>query len=200
VPLLNLSVKGIDWVARSRFLRWLDPAALWRSLLGPRRNLAYMSIWAVVFTVLSVTQGLGDSHPGQWLPFWRKACENGRAYACPYLADLETSFCNRGSGWACNDAGLLDIALSRSGEDLRRLDPAGAAEPLKRGCELGFAAACGNLSTLAGGTGAFAPAPPTLADFPIILQGSKGEIREREPSKLYALACKEGWPGTCAAR
>jgi hypothetical protein len=185
VPLLNLSIK------------WLDRAAVGRSLAPHPRHLAYMSIWAVVFTVMSATQAVGDSHPGQWLPFWRQACLDGRAYACPYLADMESSFCNRGSGWACNEAGLLHIALSRSGEDLRRLDPAGAGEPLRRGCELGFATACGNLGTLTTGTGKFASAPPTLADYPVILQGSKGEIHEREASALYALACHEGWPDTC---
>jgi hypothetical protein len=191
VPLLNLSVKGIDRVCGTgdRFLSPVFPPQ--------QRNLAYMSIWAVVFTVLSAVQGVGDDHPGQWLPFWRKACEDGRRYACPYLADVETTFCNRGSAWACNEAGLLDIALSRSGEDLRRLDPAGAVEPLSRGCELGFAAACGNLRTLTTRTGKFASVPPALDDYPIILRGSKGEIREREPSQLYALACHEGWPDTC---
>ena len=194
VPFLNLSVKGLDRVARSHWLR----GALGRTLEPRARNLAYMSVWAAVFGVMSATQAVGDNHPGQWLPFWRKACQEGRAYACPYLADLETSFCDRGSGWACNEAGLLYIALSRTGEDLRRLDPAGAAEPLSRGCELGFDAACRNLSTLNSGTGNFAGAAPALADYPIILRGSKGEIREREAPELYALACKEGWTGTCA--
>jgi hypothetical protein len=197
VPLLNLSAKGLDRVAQSRIFRVLDPAVLGRSLLPRQRNLAYMSIWAVVFTFMSVTQGVGDSHPGQWLPFWRQACQDGRSYACPYLADLELSYCNRGSGWACNEAGLMHVALSRSGEDLRRLDPAGAAEPLRRGCELGFEAACQNLSTLTTGTGKFASAQPTVEDLPIILRGSKGEIRERDPSALYALACREGWPDAC---
>jgi hypothetical protein len=190
IPLLNLSAKGLDRLGNRSF-------TLGRSLTVRQRNLAYMSIWAVIFIAMSVTQGVGDNHPGQWLPFWRHACEDGRAYACPYLADLETTFCNRGSGWACNEAGLLHIALSRSGEDLRRLDPAGAGEPLRRGCELGFATACGNLGTLTTGTGKFASAPPTLADYPVILQGSKGEIHEREASALYALACHEGWPDTC---
>jgi hypothetical protein len=197
VPLLNLSVKGVDRIARSRWLRGFDPAALGRSLAPRQRNLAYMSIWAAVFTIMSVTQGVGDSHPGQWLPFWRRACQDGRPYACPYLADVTLAFCNRGSGWACNEAGLLHIALSRSGEDLRRLDPSGATEPLRRGCELGFRVACRNLSTLTSGAGMFASAPPTLDDYPIILRGSKGEVREGEPSALYALACHEGWPGTC---
>jgi len=168
-----------------------------RSLTSRQRNLVYMSLWAAIFAALSATQAVGDNHPGQWLPFWRQACEDGRAYACPYLADLETTFCDLGSGWACNEAGLMHIALSRSGEDLRRLDPAGAAQPFRRGCELKFETACRNLSTLSSGTGTFAAAPPRLEDWPVILRGSKGEIREREPAALYALACQEGWRDTC---
>jgi hypothetical protein len=191
VPLLNLSVKWIDRVAQS----WRTPG---RWLAPQQRNLAYMSLWAIVFAAMSAVQGVGDRHPGQWLPFWRHACQDGRAYACPYLADMETSFCDRGSGWACNEAGLLHIALSRSGEDLRRQDPAGAAQPFERGCERGFATACSNLTTLTDGAGKFASAPPSLKDFPIVLQGSKGEIRDAEPSALYALACQEGWPDTCS--
>jgi hypothetical protein len=193
VPLLNLSIKGIDGIARSRFLYWFNPSNLGRLLAPQKRNLAYISIWAVVFGVMSATQAVGDSHPGQWLPFWRQACQEGRAYACPYLADLELGFCHGGSGWACNEAGLMHIALSRSGEDLRRLNPAGAAEPLRRGCQLGFVVACRNLSTLTSGSGKFAATPPRLDDYPIILQGSKGEIRERDPSALSALAHREGW-------
>jgi hypothetical protein len=198
VPLLNLSVKGIDWAARSRFLRWLDPAALGRSLVPRQRNLAYMS-------VLSATEAVGDNHPGQWLPFWRQACQDGRKYACPYVADVELGFCNQGSAWACNEAGLMHIALSRSREYLRRLDPEDphrldpldAGKPLRRGCELGSAAACRNLSALIRGSGAFTAEPPVIGDYPIILRGSKGEIREQDPSALYALACREGWPNTC---
>jgi hypothetical protein len=197
VPLLNLSVKAIDRAARSRWLRIFDPAALGQSLVLWQRNVAYMSIWVVVFAGMSAAQGVGDSHPGQWLPFWRQACQDGRPYACPYLADLSLSYCKQGSGWACNEAGLLHIALSRSGEDLRRLDSAGAAEPFSRGCRLGFPTACQNLYTLTRGASRFTSAPPSLHDYPIILRGGKGEIRERKPSALYALACHEGWPNTC---
>ena len=197
VPLLNLSIQGIDRLMRSRWLRALDPAVLGRSLAPLRRNLAYVSVWALLFTGISAAQGLGDSHPGQWLPFWRQACEEGRAYACPYAADVELGFCRQGSGWACNEAGLMDIVLSQSGEDLRRQDPDEAAGPFRRGCELGFQTACRNLNTLTGGTGSFASAPPGLDDYPIILRGSKGEVRERSPAALYARACREGWPDTC---
>ncbi|HEY3789227.1 MAG TPA: hypothetical protein VGL71_10245, partial [Urbifossiella sp.] len=196
VPLLNLSVKAIDGAARSRAFRWLDPASLGRSLLPRQRNVAYIGLWAAIFIVLSA-QGLSDNHPGQWMPFWRNACDQGRPYACPYLADVEENACSRGSGWACNEAGLLDIALSRSGEDLRRLSPGSAREPFDSGCKLAFPAACTNLGALNGSGAALASAPPTLKDYPIILKGSKGDIREQTPSKLFALACREGWPNTC---
>lgn len=197
VPLLNLSIKGIDRVAGSHWLRALDPAILGRTLAPLRRNLAYICIWAVVFAGMSAAQGVGDSHPGQWLPFWSHACEEGRAYACPYLADVQLGFCNQGSGWACNEAGLLHLALSRSGEDLRRQDPAGAAEPFRHGCDLGFETACKNVNTFTSGTGTFVSVHPALDDYPIILRGSKGPIRQRTPSELYALACDEGWRDAC---
>jgi hypothetical protein len=197
VPLLNLSIQMIDRLARSHWVRAFNPAALGRSLAPLRRNFAYVSIWTLIFAGMSAAQGVGDSHPGQWLPFWRLACQEGRPYACPYLADLELGFCNQGSGWACNEAGLMHIALSRSGEDLRRLDPAGAAAPFRTGCSMGFSVACRNFIILTRGANYFASAPPTLKDYPIILRGAKGEIRDRRPAALYTLACKEGWPDTC---
>jgi hypothetical protein len=200
VPFMNLSIRTIDRAARSKWFRSLDPGALGRSLSQRQRHLAYMSVWAIVFVILSAVQGVGDNHPGQWLPFWRQACVDGHRYACPYLADIESNFCDHGSGWACNEAGLMHIALSRSGEDQRRLDPAGAGEPLERGCDLGFTAACVNRSTLLTGEGKFASSPPNIEDFPIILRGSKGEIRTREPSALMTLACRQGWPNTCLGK
>jgi hypothetical protein len=39
---------------------------------------------------------------------------------------------------------------------------------------------------------------PTLADYPIILRGSKGPVRERTPERLTALACRQGWVHACA--
>jgi len=43
----------------------------------------------------------------------------------------------------------------------------------------------------------FERAPPTLADYPVVLRGSKGPIADRRPSALLARACEQGWPGTC---
>lgn len=197
VPVLNLSVRSIDRLARSKALQRLNPGALGRSLIPRARNLAYMSIWALVFLGLSLMQGVGDDHPGQWLPFWTHACDDGRSYACPYLADMDADLCNRGSGWACNEAGLMHIALSRSGEDSRWLNPADARGFFRRGCDLEVAAACRNLRTLSAGEQTFATAEPSLEDYPILLRGSKGEIQETNPTVLLALACKQGWPNAC---
>ena len=197
VPLLNLSVKGIDRVARSSVLRAIEPSRLVGALTPRVRHLAYMSVWAIVFTAMSAAGGVGDDHRGQWLPFWQQACAQGRPYACPYVADRELGFCRQGSGWACNEAGIQHVALSQSGEDLRRLDPAGAVEPFQRGCELGFAAACRNLDLMKGRGGELVRSAPTLDDYPIVLRGSKGQVREEGRSALYALACRQGWPDTC---
>ncbi len=199
VPVLNLSIQLLDRMAHSRWLRAFDPAALGRSLVPRRRNLAYMALWAVMFTVMSAAQGVGDRHPGQWVPFWQGACSDGRPDACRYLADMQLTFCRSGSGWACNEAGILQVALALSGEDRSRLDPADAAGALGRGCELGFGPACQNLTRLTSGLGPleFDQAQPTLEDYPIILRGTKGPITDRSPAALYARACSQGWADTC---
>ena len=143
VPLLNLSVKGIDRVARTSVLRWIDPSRLVASLAPRPRHLAYMSVWAVVFAGMSAVQGVGDNHPGQWLPFWRQACEAGRAYACPYVADVEMDYCRQGSGWACNEAGVMHVALAESGEDLAQARSRGCAGAVPQRVR---ARVCGGLS------------------------------------------------------
>jgi hypothetical protein len=79
----------------------------------------------------------------------------------------------------------------------RDVDYAGAAASIQRGCTLGFEAACANRNAIRV-AGALKSAPPTLADMPIVLRGSKGPIRDQSPPALFALACREGWPGTCA--
>ena len=200
VPLLNLSVILIDRAARSTVLRRFDPAALGRSLAPRRRHLAYMAVWVLVFAGMSAAGGVGDRHPGQWVPFWQQACEEGRPHACRFLAAKQSGQCNSGSGWACNEAGVLQAALSESGEVGG--DPDGdrqveAVFAFQRGCELGFEPACRNYRAILDGSGVFERAPPTVDDFPIVLRGSKGEIIDRDPATLYARACRQGWPDAC---
>jgi hypothetical protein len=188
VPLLNLSIKLIDRAARASVLRPLDPARLGPWLTPRSRNLAYIAVWTIVFAAMSAAGGVGDEHPGQWLPFWRQACDANRPRACAYLANIESAMCDQGSGWACNELGIM--------QGRREGDGAAAAETIERGCALGFAGACANLRALHAG-GVPTSAPPTLQDFPIVLRGSKGPIADRSPAALYALACREGWPEAC---
>ncbi len=102
VPILNLSVRAIDRIAVRA--RALDPTAIVRALAPRRRHLAYVSIWTIVFVAISAAGGVGDDHPGQWLPFWKRACADGRPHACRYVADVQAAFCVQGSEWACNAA------------------------------------------------------------------------------------------------
>ena len=201
VPVLNLSIQLLDRMAHSRWLRAFDFVTRGRSVLvRSQRNLAYMAVWVVVFAGMSAFQGVGDRHPGQWVPFWQGACSDGRPYACSYLADMQLRFCRSGSGWACNEAGILHVALALSGEDRRRLDPADAVGALARGCDLGFGPACQNLTRLTSGLAPFERAEPTLEDYPIILRGTKGPITDRSPEALYARACSQDWVDACAAQ
>jgi hypothetical protein len=94
VPVLNLSVKLIDRAVRSRSGHLAPPR---------QRHLAYMAVWALIFAGMSVAQGVGDDHPGQWLPFWQQACAQGRAYACSYYERIVLDDCDRGSRWACGE-------------------------------------------------------------------------------------------------
>jgi hypothetical protein len=189
VPVLNLSIRFIDRVARSRALRAFDPAALGRSLAPRARNLAYMSIWAIVFGVMSAAQGVGDWHRGQFVPFWQQACAEERPNACGYLENMQQTYCVRGSGWACNEFGVLLAQRER--------DIDGAIEVFQRGCDLGFEASCDNGSVVRAGDSTFDRPPPTASDYPIVLRGTKGPIVDQTPASLYARACAQGWPGTC---
>jgi hypothetical protein len=162
IPILNLSIKLIDRLAQSNALQRIDPTAIVRPLAPRQRHLAYMSAWAIVFAVMSAVQGVGDSHPGQWLPFWQQACAEGRPYACPYLEHIIASDCDRGSLWACDEV----VSLQGHSDRYRPRTLASAA----------------------------------AEDYPILLRGSKGPIRDVSRAGLEALACREGWPGTCGQR
>jgi hypothetical protein len=132
VPLLNLSVTSIDRVVRSNALRRFDPGRIGASLSVSRRNLAYVSIWAIVFTVMSAAQGVGDRHRGQWLPFWQEACQHGSARACRYLVQLHATYCRSGSRWSCNELDVLlaDNQADRAGSIASRGSPSLAELPI----------------------------------------------------------------------
>ena len=186
VPLLNLSVRWIDRRAGEPWLRHLDPTRLGRSLAPRQRHLAYMTLWAAVFVTLSAVDGLGDRHAGQWLPFWDRACQQGRPRACAYRATLQQILCDAGSGWACNEYGALLQPARR---------PEVAGRSFRRACDLGFQAGCDNLDP----TRAEHPvhAPPTLDDYRIVLRGRKGPLPDLTPLQLYERACVQGFDDGC---
>jgi hypothetical protein len=184
VPLMNLMVRRIDRLTSLRPFAALDPSRLGRALTPLRRNAVYTSLWAGVFVVLYAVQGVGDTHPGQYLPFWQKACDAGSERACRYAANLTLIYCNTGSGWACNEVGILRVARHQS-----------PAADFRRACELGFAPGCENVNRSAE---PLARARPPLRELPIVLRGTKPPLRERDPVRLYALACEQGWEGMCA--
>ena len=189
VPVLNLSIALIDRAAQSGVLRRLDPAAIGRGLMPRQRHLAYMAVWLAVFSGMTAASGVGDTHEGQWLPFWQRACEAERDGACAYLAQREAAFCDQGSPWACNEYGLL--------QSEREIEGPGALATFGRGCEIGSRAACINLDRVRQGAATLLTTRPQLDDYPIVLRGSKGEIANRSPAALSAEACRQGWPDAC---
>ena len=186
IPIMNLMVRRIDALTRSKWLARFAPERLFGALTPTRRNVAWTSVWALIFGTLAAVGGVGDKHPGQYLPFWHEACAKGSSRACTYAASLTVVYCNKGSGWACNESGILD----------RRLGQLGAAR-FRRGCELGFQPACDNLTKPSAPPATLASAPPSIRDLPVVLSGTKPTLRERDPDKLYALACEQRWPGAC---
>lgn len=189
VPIMNLMIRRIDLIASWRPLATLDASRLGRSFTARQRNLVYVGIWAFVFAGLTGVRGVGDTHPGQWLPFWEEACEDGKERACDYAAFMKWNYCDKGSGWACNELGIQELE--------EELDRSAAVASVTRGCELGFPAACENTARVRSGVAELVRAPPDLPDLPIVLRGSKGPILERDPARLFAMGCEQGWPGMC---
>jgi hypothetical protein len=200
VPFLNLSAKWLDRLARSPVLQRIDHSgwgaravasakAGW-SLAPRRRHLAYIGVWAIAFAAMSASAYLGDRHPGQWVPFWQKACAANARSACEDLYFLQDGYCEDGSGWACNELGIL---LAEHYDNRRR-----AATEFTRACELRFSAGCDNTVAITQGA-MFRRDAPTVADYRFILRGSKGPFQDLD-AQLYARACMQGWPGTCGVQ
>ena len=77
VPLLNLSVQGIDRLARA--IDGRDVLSRWRVDWAPERaNLVYMAVWAMFFGVMTLVGSTDGMHRGDSIPFWEQACADGR--------------------------------------------------------------------------------------------------------------------------
>lgn len=189
VPLLNLMVRGIDRMCRSAWLVWWEPVRDASGLASRARRGVWTSVWVLTFAGLSATNVLGDHHPGHSVLFWDEACREGRPRGCEVLGLIVTQHCGSGSGWACNEAGVLMA-------EGRLKDNTPAAQAFTRACRFGFDAGCRNLERLGLGPPYERDRPP-YRDYPILLSTGKGRLPVRPPEETYDAACKAGWTAAC---
>lgn len=186
VPLMNLMVRNIDGLAASGRLALLDVSRLGRRLAGIPRNAAYTCAWAGAFLALSTVRVVGDDPAGQALPYWFGTCDGGNARACEYAARMTLAYCEDGSGWACNEWGLRQVADGK---------PADGA--FRRACRLGFDPGCSNVGRAVADTTELARAAPRRADLPVVLRGTKPPLRGLSDDELGDRACRQGWREVC---
>ncbi len=187
VPLLNLSVIAIDRaVKRIPSQSW---ALLWKRDWNPARaNPAHMALWIAVFAGASLAGGIDSRHTGDSLPFWQQACAESRPNACNRLLQLQATYCNDNSAWACNELG----AHYREGSIIAA-DEALAGGFFSRACELKSMAACQNL--LRGDT--LYRTPPGDLDLRLLLREGGLNLMEIPLADLYRRACDHGWQFAC---
>lgn len=158
VPIMNLLVKQFDRVGRAASLAWLNPARLGAGLAPQLRRAAYVAMWIVAFGVMTAAQGLGNYHPGMTIPFWQRACAEGRVNACRNLAQMHQRYCRGGSSWSCNELNSLTGTTPNVHGDPRYQDYLvvlqGGRGPLADtstlavftlACQQGFVAGCGGV-------------------------------------------------------
>ena len=188
VPLLNLSVIVID-----RMVRSIDSEAalnLWKSSwFGGRGNLAHMSVWILVFGLMSVIGKTDGKHTGDSLPFWQQACADGVANSCQRLVQLQSTYCADNAGWACNELGIL----YRSGAVVAK-DEMLASAYFSQSCELKFQAGCLNLLA----EDRFANADPRPLDLRLLLREGSRNLLQWSEADLYARACEHNWAFACS--
>ena len=191
VPLLNLSVQGIDRIATSRRLAWLDPSVRFKRFSGRPRNLVWTGVWAGGFALLLALHAVGDTHPGNRVPYWEKACAQGLRNGCLHLLSMETIYCDRGSGWACNEVGIR----ASMGKFLPDHLVSVRTTLFQRACKLGFQSGCANERLQVNG-GELRRAPPTAADYELLLE-NKNLPSRHTPAQLWTWACEQGWAEAC---
>ncbi len=186
VPLMNLGIQSIDWFARSQYAQYIDPSNLLRILKGKRRNLGYISVWTVIFVLMSANQGVGDTHRGHWITFWKQACTENLRNGCRHYGILTSSYCNRGSGWACNEYGILLQP---------QLRPELARQAFQKACDFDFSAGCSNRED--DNLRKPLEQEPSLADYKIIVRQGKNPLPTLSQLHIYQEACIQGFSDAC---
>jgi hypothetical protein len=187
VPLLNLSVRGIDaLILRVKASRpWTGLRVEW---FFTRPNLVHMGLWVALFATMSAFGRTDGTHPGDKLPFWVQACDEGRRHACDQLIRLEATYCGDASAWACNEVGAAYAEGRVTGSDDEL-----AFAYFSRACELRYQPACLNLLD---------PDPiersnPRTLDLRLLLRAGGRNLMETPEPELYRRACGQGWAFAC---
>ena len=187
VPLLNLGVRRIDvLVARIGSRAPFRTAAGW--LARPGANLTQMAVWIAFFLAMTALGATDGRHPGDSVPFWERACAEGRPQACERLVQIEASYCADASAWACNELGrhYREGAIVDADAELAR-------GHFGRACELRFQPACLNLLEHESRY----RAPPKTLDLRLLLREGGANLMEMPESELYARACAHDWTFAC---
>jgi Sel1 repeat len=154
VPLLNLSVRGLDRFSEAAAVKvraHFAAAWEWSQRWSPQRaNLAHMSVWASLFTALMFTGffNKGTDFPGGRVEFWKQACDQQRWNGCKTWVRVLNDMCQDGSGSACFTMGQ---ALDQGRVVPRNAEAAGVG--LGHACDLGIQDACTSLIKFVRGDG-----------------------------------------------
>ncbi|MCH7992250.1 MAG: hypothetical protein IIC35_07520 [Gemmatimonadetes bacterium] len=187
VPLLNLSVLGIDHLVRSLEERGLTTRR--EGTWTPNRlNLAHIAVWIAFFGAMTATQRTDGRHTGDGVPFWEASCEQERRNACARLLQIEGTYCGDNSAWACNELGA-----HHSEGRITDADSDVAFRYFARACELRFQAACLNLLE----PGTVARGAPKALDLRLLLREGGLNLMQMPERDLYARACEHGWSFAC---
>lgn len=140
IPLLNLSVKGIDRLVQSG---WLGRLTRWEAHFPRQRvNLVYMGCWTALFSTMLLTGFVEKTpHPGSSIAFWNQAYKDGKPGAGLKLLNMVSTRVVKDDPVALNVMGGLLL----KGELVVK-DPAAAAYYFARSCELGNPRGCANLA------------------------------------------------------
>jgi hypothetical protein len=190
VPLLNLAVPSIDRLVRALGER---PLLHRLGLDGPlgRLNVAHMAVWAVFFMAMTANGATDGMHRGDSLPFWERACGEGRSGACERLLMIESNYCADNAGWACNEVGRHYVEGRLVAQDLDR-----ALSFFSRSCEARFQAGCVNLLEPA----APVRANPRAIDLRLLVREGGVNLIDTPEPELYNRACRHGWSFACEKR
>ena len=187
VPILNLSVIGIDKIVRSVHSENL--LNVWKqNWMSGRANLAHMIAWVVIFGSMSVLGKTDGQHTGDSLPFWQQACAEGLTNGCDRLLQLENTYCADNAAWACNELGIK----YRSG-NVVGLDSVRARTYFQRACELKFKAACLNLLH----SDLVLSDDPHELDLRLLLREGGRNLMDEPLEDLYERACSHSWDFAC---